>query len=944
MPFPYIFTFYSYKGGVGRSMALLNVAYTLVSRGRHVLILDLDLEAPGVSGFMHRNGELDKPIGAHPKDVLSLLYLAMETVRTGQKADHVPPVSNFLRSVRPDKLATLEPKFGKVGRLDVIGADQERNYLGRLAELQFKDLAQEQLIDLSRLLNVYFKQQRFPFRPLGVEESDPPISTPYDYILVDSRTGITEFGGLCVGPLCDRLVVLTGLNDQNVIGTRFFFDEVGIKPQARTADAIPWDDADPVATMASESPSLGPKPTIVVASPVPSGEVKAKRERMEELEKALGIRPLILSYHPQIALKESIFIRDFSEEYMTGEYAKLTSRLMEQVGDDPRQSFSKVMTFLQDGRLKTMEPALRVAAANPEIGWAVMTTLAERATNSIPEFDLRRLFTTMARNDSDRPAVLDGWGNALSNLAKIKSGSEADRLLAEAYQKYSESSQLKPDDPNCLNNWGVALARQAKTKSGPEAGRLLAEACQKYSESSRLRPDDPNYLNNWGNALSNLAKTKTGPEANRLFAEACQKYGESLRLKPDDPNYLNNWGITLADQAKTKLGPEADRLFAEASQKYSESLRLQPGNPDFLNNWGNALSEYAGTKTGSEADRLFAEANQKYSESLRLQPNNPAYLNNWGNAFLAQAKTKTGSEADQLFAEACQKFSESLRFKPDDADFLNNWGNAFSAQAKTKTGSEADGLFAEACQKFSESLRLKPDNPDFLNKWGVALAAHAKTKSGSEADQLFAEARQKYNESLRLKPDNPDVLRNWGAALTVQARTKQDPEADRLFAEADQKYRESLLFKLDNPDVLNNWGISLADQAKTKKGPEADRLFAEAGQKYSESLRLKPDNTGYFDNWGAALINQAATKTGQEASHLLEQARSKLIEAERILPGSGSFNLACIEAILGNAPGSLEYLRRASKLSKKRIDEESDFDPIRSDSAFREFVESLPKE
>lgn len=41
---------------------------------------------------------------------------------------------------------------------------------------------------------------------------------------------------------------------------------------------------------------------------------------------------------------------------------------------------------------------------------------------------------------------------------------------------------------------------------------------------------------------------------------------------------------------------------------------------------------------------------------------------------------------------------------------------------------------------------------------------------------------------------------------------------------------------------------------------------------------------------------------------------------------------------------ALEHLRRASNLKQKRIDEESDFDPIRSDSAFREFVESLPKE
>ena len=50
MPFPYIFTFYSFKGGVGRSLAVMNVAYTLAGRGRHVLVVDMDLEAPGLSG------------------------------------------------------------------------------------------------------------------------------------------------------------------------------------------------------------------------------------------------------------------------------------------------------------------------------------------------------------------------------------------------------------------------------------------------------------------------------------------------------------------------------------------------------------------------------------------------------------------------------------------------------------------------------------------------------------------------------------------------------------------------------------------------------------------------------------------------------------------------------------------------------------------------------
>ncbi len=55
---PQIVTFYSYKGGVGRSMAVLNVAYALADQGHNVLVLDMDLEAPGLSGFLYRNQEI----------------------------------------------------------------------------------------------------------------------------------------------------------------------------------------------------------------------------------------------------------------------------------------------------------------------------------------------------------------------------------------------------------------------------------------------------------------------------------------------------------------------------------------------------------------------------------------------------------------------------------------------------------------------------------------------------------------------------------------------------------------------------------------------------------------------------------------------------------------------------------------------------------------------
>jgi len=360
MPFPYIFTFYSYKGGVGRSMAMMNVAYTLASWGRHVLMVDMDLEAPGISGFLSRSEELAAPKGAHPKDVLTLLGEAIAAMRAGGAAADLPPAANYTRAVAANRLEKLKPRLGLLGRLDVLGPDLERDYMGRLAALGLQHLTQDELISLSQVLHSYFKAQRFPFRPLGVEDFEPPIDTPYDYVLVDSRTGITEIGGLCVGPLADRLVVVTGLNDQNINGTLAFLKEVGIEPTPRPRDEQPWDDADRV-----ENPSLGPKPTILVASPVPAGEIEEKKGRLSELEARLSIRPLPLSYHPRMALRESVFVRDYPQEYLADEYRKLTVRVMEQVEDDAA-SLAATVEKMDRADRNSVAAIVRIAPQNPE--------------------------------------------------------------------------------------------------------------------------------------------------------------------------------------------------------------------------------------------------------------------------------------------------------------------------------------------------------------------------------------------------------------------------------------------------------------------------------------------------------------------------------------------------------------------------------------------------
>src|SRR5262245_60768691 len=66
-----IITFYSYKGGVGRSMALANVSVLLSQWGYKTLVVDWDLEAPGLENFFTKYGFLTD--GAEREGIIDIL-------------------------------------------------------------------------------------------------------------------------------------------------------------------------------------------------------------------------------------------------------------------------------------------------------------------------------------------------------------------------------------------------------------------------------------------------------------------------------------------------------------------------------------------------------------------------------------------------------------------------------------------------------------------------------------------------------------------------------------------------------------------------------------------------------------------------------------------------------------------------------------------------------
>ncbi|GEM_PF-1798272 len=325
----------------------------------------------------------------------------------------------------------------------------------------------------------------------------------------------------------------------------------------------------------------------------------------------------------------------------------------------------------------------------------------------------------------------------------------------------------------------------------------------------------------------------------------------------------------------------------------------------------------------------------------------------------AEAKSEAGDdeEAGRLWALAGEKYAAALEVKPDKHEALNNWGSALDDQAEAKSAAGdsegADRLWALAGEKYAAALEVKPDFHDSLNNWAVTLDKLAKTRStagdSEGADRLWTLAGEKYAAALDVKPDFHDSFNNWGNALTDQAEAKSaagDGEgADRLWALAGEKYAAALNVKPDKYEALSNWGIALANQADAKSaagdGEGADRLWALAIEKYSAALDVKPDKYDALNNSAIVSIHQAQTKTGRVRTRLLNRARKLCEQANDIQPGSGSYDLACIAALKGDAEKCAHWLRdsKAHDMNFPGCDHiaaDKDFDAVRDSEAFRQ--------
>lgn len=195
-----ILTFYSYKGGTGRSMALANVAWILASNGKRVLMVDWDLEAPGLHRYFHPF-LLDKELTAS-RGLIDLVWdfatEAMTPVNDpdeGRKGWH----EEFAQIHR--YAVAIRWPFGGEGRLDLVPAGRQGPaYAARVNSFNWQNF-------YDRLGGGVF-----------LEAVKQKMRERYDYILIDSRTGVSDTSGICTVQMPDTLVVLFTANTQGIEG------------------------------------------------------------------------------------------------------------------------------------------------------------------------------------------------------------------------------------------------------------------------------------------------------------------------------------------------------------------------------------------------------------------------------------------------------------------------------------------------------------------------------------------------------------------------------------------------------------------------------------------------------------------------------------------------------------------------------------------------------
>lgn len=196
--------FYSYKGGTGRSLLLANFAKYLSLCNKRVVVLDFDLEAPGLHHKFYKSGNIEENEWKKwqvQQDTAGLLEYLLYYQQTNEAPIQLQSYFVPLHFGKGSKGCYFMP----------AGDAPTQKYASNVLSVSWKKLFPPSPPSSGIALFLHLKRE--------IEKLFEP-----DFLLIDSRTGITDIGTIAIDFLPDIAVCLFLSNQENYSGTRLILE------------------------------------------------------------------------------------------------------------------------------------------------------------------------------------------------------------------------------------------------------------------------------------------------------------------------------------------------------------------------------------------------------------------------------------------------------------------------------------------------------------------------------------------------------------------------------------------------------------------------------------------------------------------------------------------------------------------------------------------------
>ena len=465
---PVVFTFYSYKGGVGRTLLAANMALALARNGK-TLLWDLDVEAPG----MHRITAL-RNTGEIKAGFFNWLITWQTNKNRIPDADELAQFKQLLRETAYTNLAIL-PAHGD--QANSLALYYQIDWNGFLVDDQ--TLGREVL---NALLD-YLGEQG------------------YRHVVIDSRTGLSDLGGLLAGILPDATVLVGGYAAQNLHGLGQISRSLSRNNE--------------------EQRDLRGRDTAVklfyVASPIPQDDPRRVAAGREIWAKEFGLEMGAVQeirFDPELPFSEDLLITK-PERRIAQDYERLAAELIRFADTvQEAESAERAEILARPDIFDTGE------AYDPRFGYPRFSDRGQRPVLSFSE-QMAALLQLLGY--SVTPGTqLDGL--AIDLIARIESGLDSTTYLVECKagnipKSAVEALRARLEQPE-------ARAMQAR---GMVLGRSLSPAAQTYAKDhgiQALTPEDlERKLQDFGPMLGKIIASFEQMPLARAYVRQCAKRG-----------------------------------------------------------------------------------------------------------------------------------------------------------------------------------------------------------------------------------------------------------------------------------------------------------------------------------------------------------------------------------------------------------------------------------